>query len=256
MKNLFKLIFALIFMLNANAQDLATSDTIVQTEDYPKNFIKTNITSIALNNYSFQYERVLTKSISFAISYRFMPESNIPFKKKLLSEVGDDEASEFILNNSKISNMAITPEIRFYLGKGYGRGFYIAPYYRYAKFKTDQFYIEYVDDQGNDQNFKLTGDVSSHSGGIMFGAQWTIGKYLCIDWWILGAHYGSSKGQLSGVSSTPLSPTEQSEIRDVLEDFEIPLVDTEVKVDSNRATMKMDGPWAGIRAGISLGIRF
>lgn len=256
MKTLLKVLFVLAFMLNANAQDLVASDTIIQTENHPKNFIKTNLTSIPLNNYSFQYERVLTKSISFAISYRFMPESNIPFKSKLLSEVGDDEASEFILNNSKISNMAITPEIRFYLGKGHGRGFYIAPYYRYAKFKTDQFYVEYVDDQGDDQNFKLTGDISSHSGGIMFGAQWTIGKYVCIDWWILGAHYGTSKGELSGASSTPLSPSEQSEIRDALEDFEIPLVDTEVNVNANRVSLKMDGPWAGIRAGISLGIRF
>lgn len=256
MKNLLSVLFALLFLINANAQDTATSDTIVTTEEHPKNFIKTNLTSIALNNYSFQYERVLTKSISFAISYRFMPESNIPFKDKLLSTIGDDEAAEFMLNNSKIGNMAITPEIRFYLGKGHGRGFYIAPYYRYAKFTTDQFFIEYVDDQGDDQNFKLSGDISSHSGGIMFGAQWAIGKYLCLDWWIIGGHFGTSKGELTGISSTPLSPSEQSEIKDVLEDFEIPLVDTEVNVNANRAIMKMDGPWAGIRAGISLGVRF
>lgn len=256
MKNLLKVVFALILTINANAQDLETSTTYSQTEEHPKNFIKTNLTSIALNNYSFQYERVLTKSISFAISYRFMPESNIPFKDKLLSSIGDDEAAEFMLNNSKIGNMAITPEIRFYLGKGHGRGFYIAPYYRYAKFNTDQFFIEYVDDQGDDQNFKLAGDISSHSGGIMFGAQWTIGKYVCIDWWILGGHFGTSKGELKGISSTPLSATEQAEIKDVLEDFEIPLVDTEANVNSNSATMKMDGPWAGIRAGLSLGFRF
>lgn len=255
MKHIYTTLFVFFIFINTSAQEVNTNDTIVES-GHQMNFIKLNLTSIALNNYSFQYERVLTKSISFAIGYRFMPESNIPFKSQLLSEVGDDETSEFILNNSKISNMAITPEIRFYLGKGHGRGFYIAPYYRYTKFKTDQFYFEYTDDQGDDQNFKLTGDISSHSGGVMFGAQWELGKYICLDWWILGGHFGTSKGELSGISSTPLSPTEQAEIHDILEDFEIPLVDTEVSVNSNKATMKLDGPWAGIRAGVSLGIKF
>nr|MBP6365337.1 hypothetical protein [Bacteroidales bacterium] len=37
------------------------------------NFVKFNLTSLLLKNYSLQYERVLSKSISAAVSFRFMP---------------------------------------------------------------------------------------------------------------------------------------------------------------------------------------
>lgn len=108
--------------LNLNAQ--------LQKEYIPKNIFKVNLTALVLNNYMGQYERVLGKRVSVAISYRTMPESSVPFKSFILNQIDDPEGdAEEILNNLKLSNYAITPEIRFYMGKkGYGRGFYIAPF--------------------------------------------------------------------------------------------------------------------------------
>src|SRR5882757_8180519 len=42
-------------------------------EIYRKNSLKINASSILLNNYSFSYERMLTRKISFVAGYRFMP---------------------------------------------------------------------------------------------------------------------------------------------------------------------------------------
>src|SRR5659263_220416 len=98
MKKLFILsLFVTCMLTIVNAQEIpmATSDSskittdteMISSEtgnDYTvsdkpsKNFIKFNLTSLALKNFSLQYERVLTKSISAAVSFSIMPERNIP----------------------------------------------------------------------------------------------------------------------------------------------------------------------------------
>lgn len=75
-KSLFLLI-ALFFLVNTNtinAQRIKNSDYTPK-----KNLVKVNLTSILLRSYSGQYERVLNKRISVAISYSKMPEGNIPY---------------------------------------------------------------------------------------------------------------------------------------------------------------------------------
>jgi hypothetical protein len=49
-----------------------------ETDDISKNFVKFNLTSLAIMNFSLQYERVLSRSISGALSFAYMPETNIP----------------------------------------------------------------------------------------------------------------------------------------------------------------------------------
>jgi hypothetical protein len=49
---------------------------------------------------------------------------------------------------------------------------------------------------------------------------------------------------------------EQNEIREVLEDVDIPLIEKSVEVNSAGAKVNFDGFWGGLRAGISLGIKF
>jgi hypothetical protein len=232
----------------------------VESNDYApkKNLVKVNLTSLLLRNYSAQYERVLSKIISVAISYRKMPEGNIPFKSQVLNSLEqDDTETREIVENFKLSNYAITPEIRFYLGKkGYGRGFYIAPFYRNAGYNGNNFRFTYEGDDMQEQSMTLSGDVTSNTFGIMIGAQWSLSEHLLLDWFILGPHGGNGNGALEGVSSTPLSEMEQNEIREVLEDVDIPLIEKSVEVNSAGAKVNFDGFWGGLRAGISLGIKF
>lgn len=223
----------------------------------PMNMIKVNLTSLPLKQYALQYERVLSRKFSFALGVRVMPESTLPFKQAILDAVGDDPDTRDVLETFQMSNLAITPEFRFYLSKrGYGRGFYLAPFYRYANYKTSQLEFDYDDGGGGTETINMTGKLTSHTGGLLLGAQWPLGKRLVLDWWILGPHYGTGNGLFNGISSQTMTPAEQDDLRTELEDLDIPLTNKKVVVTANGASLELDGPWGGIRAGFSLGIRF
>jgi hypothetical protein len=223
-----------------------------------KNFIKFNISSALIKNYSLQYERVLSKTISMALSFRIMPESGIPYSDNIVKWFNiTDVKTQDIINNIKIGNFAITPEIRFYTGKKrYGRGFYYALYYSYSKYTVNNALISYKTDLDNDATLNTSGNVSSNTVGLMIGAQWALGKHICLDWWILGSQFGVSSGDITALSSPPLSAIDQQNIENNLNDIKIPMLKQTVDVTANKVTMKFEGPWAGIRAGLSLGIKF
>ena len=227
------------------------------TPKLPMNFIKLNLSALPLKNYSLQYERVIKKSISFALSFRTMPSTTLPFKKQLLDIVGNDPDLKKTIENFKLTNTAITPELRFYLSrKGFGRGFYIAPFYRYAKFKTSDLMFDFQGGTGPTRTINLAGDLVSHTGGILFGSQWTIGKMIVLDWSFFGPHYGGATGLFSGTTTIPLTPSEQADLKNELDNIDIPFTKKTVTVTASGASMKLEGPWAGVRAALSLGIRF
>ncbi|MEO6134671.1 MAG: hypothetical protein ABIP35_05930 [Ginsengibacter sp.] len=223
-----------------------------------KNIFKTNLTGILLKNYSLQYERVLNRKISVAVQFRTMPSSTIPFQKLILSAVGDnDPDTKKIIEDFRLSNFAITPEVRLYLSKkGYGRGFYIAPFYRYASFTSNDLNIFYTDDSNVESSIKLSGKLTTNTGGILFGVQSFLGKHVVLDLWLLGPHFGSGTGEFNGTPSKPLTAQEQANLRQQLEDIDIPLTNKTVNVSANNASFKLDGPWGGIRSGISIGVKF
>jgi hypothetical protein len=221
------------------------------------NIFKVNLTGIVLKNYSFQYERILNKRISVAFSFRTMPESSVPLKKVILDAADDDPDTKDVLDALKISNTAITPEIRIYLSKkGFGRGFYIAPFYRYASFKTNNMKFSYTNSLGSENDIFLSGKLTAHTGGFLLGSQWNLGKRLSLDLWILGPHYGGGNGFFAGTTNTPLNPIEQNNLRQELEDFDLPLTKESSTVNANGATLQLRGPWGGVRSGLSLGIKF
>lgn len=226
-------------------------------KEYKQNFIKLNLTAIAFKNYSIQYERVLNKAISVAVSFRTMPATTLPFKSLILDAVGDNADTKKVIEDFRLSNFAFTPEVRFYPGKkGYGRGFYIAPFYRYASFSTNSLTFDFQNTAGVQSSINLSGKLNANTAGLLFGAQWALGKHMCLDWWILGPHYGAGTGDFTGVASKPLTPDEQNDLRRELENLEIPLTNKTVAVDANGASLKLSGPWGGVRSGISLGVRF
>src|ERR1700712_1269142 len=153
---------AVVFVCTTNqlhAQDSVNSSTGDKKEKvkHQMNFVKFNLMGIALKNYSFTYERILTKTISLSASYRFMPTGKIPFAGTLAKAADDDDVdTKNTIENLRIGNYAITPELRFYLGKGYGKGFYIALFYRYASFTADHIPIDYDDTHSLDLSGKLT----------------------------------------------------------------------------------------------------
>ena len=253
--------FFITFQLNAQTKTVKPDNTdskSAKKSTHQLNFIKTNLTGIVFKNYSLQYERVLTRKFSFAIAFRTMPSTTIPFKNKIISLIGtNDSITKQTIEKLRLSNIAITPEFRLYLSKkGFGKGFYIAPFYRYAKFKTNDLVFTYEDNLNVKSTINLSGDLTSNTGGLLFGVQKFLGKHICLDFWLFGPHYGSGVGKFSGVSSKPLTQQEQDDLRQQLEGLDIPLTNKTVTVTANGASLKLDGPWAGIRSGFSIGVKF
>lgn len=257
-------LFSICSLFAVSAQDVpivATADSTKITADTInifKNYIKFNITSLLIKNYSLQYERILSRNVSVAMSFRVMPESGVPYTDNIFRwfDITDPEDQEMI-ENLIMSNYAITPEIRFYTGKKrYGTGFYISLFYQYGNYSVKNVLRNYEPDIGGEATMTTSGDVSSHTAGFMLGAQWALGKHMCLDWWIFGPHFGVSSGDVLGLPSTPLSEGDQQRVEDELNDIDIPMFKQTVNVTADKVTMIFDGPWGGIRAGLSIGVKF
>jgi hypothetical protein len=234
-------------------------------EDQPgKNIIKTNVAGLALRNYNLTYERMLSKKTSFNLGFRSMPSGPVLFKDMIINSIEEQGTSTNLdarkeVESIRMSNFAVTPEIRFYAGKrGYGHGFYFSLFYRYARHELGNISVDYENNAGSTSTATLTGSLTSNTGGFMLGSQWVIGKRVVLDWWILGPHFGVGKGTLTGTNSTPISSADQSSLRTELEDVldAVPFVKNVIDVNANGAKVSLSGPWAGVRGGLCLGIRF
>lgn len=241
-----------IVVLIATTQSaLAQEIKVDSIQKMDKNLVKINLIGFSING---QYERILSKRFSIALSYKFLPYSKLIFRNAI--PVSDQQARES-LDELKLSNAALTPEVRFYVGKkGYGRGFYLAPFYRNAKFSGKGIGIDFTLDNGQNATFNMQGSIKSSTFGLLLGAQWKIGKNFWLDWQILGPHYGKASGNITGISTASLSATEQNSLANALRDIDIPFTNETVTVKANQATLGLTGPWAGLRTGISLGFDF
>lgn len=255
-------VLSVIAIVPLGVQAQQTPNYATRGADYDMNVAKINLLALPFRNISLQYERMVSRKISVAAGLRIIPEGTFPMLNAFESYIGHDETFNE-LQNIRISNRAFTLEPRFYFGRHDGpRGFYIAPYARYSTYGMGFGQFEYtVGLENGDGSYSeethtiaLDGHINGFTGGLLFGAQWRIGRWVYLDWWIFGPAYGSAKGELTGTA--PLSPEAQSALRGELEELEIPMVETEAHVDANGARLNMKGPWAGIRSGLAVGIRF
>lgn len=245
---------------NAFSQQVVGSAAVDDGIDM--NIAKINVLALPFRNFSLQYERLVSRKISVAVGVRLIPKGAFPLLNAFESYI-DDEETFNELQNLRVSNQAITIEPRFYFGRHDGpRGFYIAPYARYSSYGLGFDRFEYTvgleteegDYREETHTMALDGNINGFTGGVLFGCQWRIARWVYLDWWILGPAYGAAKGKLSGVA--PLTPVAQSALRDELNALEIPMVKTEAHVDASGARLDMKGPWAGVRAGLAVGMRF
>ena len=214
-----------------------------------ENVIKLNIGSLFVKNIALQYERATGTKTSLALGIRFQPYGNVPFQEWIKDQIDEPDVQ---VGLARIGNFAITPEFRYYF-KQKLRGLYIAPYLRYANYKAEA-PVTYTGTLDTRTAF-FNGNISSFSGGVLFGNQFRLSDNLVLDFWIIGGHIGGSSGQLDFVS--PLTPAEQEDLRETLDDLSIPFFDIEYNIHSNGGTITSRGAWAGFRGlGVNLGVRF
>jgi len=238
-----------------------------------KNIIKTNLSSIVMKNYHFTYERAILRNLSVSLSYRTMPTSSVPLNnaiEKYINNNISESQGNVKVADFKMGGYAITPEVRLYLGLGRLKGFYVSGYYRMSKFDVSV-PVSYTTTYSANTFSKSTvvsGTVKGNAGGLMIGIQKNLAKFLVLDFWLIGGHYGSSKGDLTATvtESFPGSlSSELSSAKQVLEKTETKPFEFEYTTNPSGATTatkgtingKSTGPWAGIRgAGICIGVRF
>ena len=214
------------------------------------NIIKINLGAVIAKNISVQYEKAIGNKKSVAVGIRFQPFSSLPFQHLVEDAVDDPDVQ---IGNIKVGNFAITPEFRFYLGKEALKGFYIAPYVRFASYKM-QAPVSYASLLTTKTAF-FTGKINSFSGGVLLGSQYSLSKNFTLDWWVLGGHFGTSSGSLNFVAS--LTPQEQADIRATLDEVDIPLFNIEYDINSNGGVIRSKGAWLGFRGfALNLGYRF
>lgn len=230
---------------------------------YRKNSLKINISSLWLNNYSFTYERMLARKISFVAGYRFMPTrtlSSVSLVKNIIDKVSDDgDDIKRDIDKISVSNNAFTGEFRFYAGRKPGaRGFYVSLYGRYSQMTIDYPY-DYSSNT-KDYTIPLHASPKMWGAGLMIGAQWLIAKRVTFDWYIIGGNYGTIKGDISAV--TDLSSMSDQDRQSLKSDIEGLFTANNKQyltatVTSQGVQAKLSGPMVGIRgAGINLGIAF
>lgn len=217
-----------------------------------KSMVKLNVIPLTIGSFSADYEYLISTRTTIGTNLTFMPKRSIPMLGSFESTI-DDEAVSNQLENAKIGTFSISPQAKFYLGKDVYRGFYIAPFFRYASHSI-QLPVNYYYN-GQNETVVIDGKINTFSGGIAFGAQWKLSEKFYLDWTIIGPLYGSHNGTLSGNKN--LNQEEITEIENALNDFdEIPFIKHSHEVNSQGVKVKTKGPWAGLRIGISVGYRF
>ena len=221
-----------------------------------KNIFRWNIGSVALRNYHFTYERSLTKRFSASISYRTMAKGSLPFQDELSKKIN---SSNVDFGNFQIGNTAWTLEGRVYLGLGRMKGFYLAPYLRFASFDISapvKYTVTTGPAAGTSKQANFLGTIKSTSPGLMIGWQIQLATKVVLDLQLLGGHYGTSSGDLNFVAA--LSDDEKNALQTSINDIKNKTDPFKLSgtATNNGAIIKEDGPWFGIRSNIGIGIRF
>lgn len=238
-----------------------TKKDSIRQGPYLKNNIKMNLTSLAFNNYSFFYERSISRKISVQAGYRFMPKSNLggmSLTNNIADIAGDDGDVINDLDGISLANNSATLEVRFYTGRKPGpRGFYVGLYGRYTAFNYDYDYA--YETSTAEYPIPITGDAKGIGGGILLGTQFNIGKRVVVDIYLLGAHFGKLTGTGVGMANlSSLTADQKNDIQNEFESFQ-PTGSQIINatVTNGGVALKIDGPFAGVRAlGLSVGFAF
>lgn len=230
------------------------SEISVGNVAYPHNIFKLNMTSLVFRNISLQYERILAPRMSVALGLRLMPKGQLSFVSALTNAF-DDETTDNFMNSTHIGGFAFTPEFRYYMGKGYGKGFYLAPFLRYEHFNLQADY-QLDNDNGSTTTIPFTGHIGTFGVGLLIGSQFNLGQHLSLDWWILGPYYTANKLNLEA-SNLNLTDDEANQLQAELDDADAAWFKLKANVTNMQANASAKGSFAAIRGfGLCLGYKF
>jgi len=270
-------VLALLLLLSvasfqANSQNptdstkVTTVSTVVTNDStwVAKNLVKMNLSSLFLGNYVVQYERVIGKKSSLAFAVGYAPNAELPFKETLMDNFGDNETAKKAIESTVYTRWTYTLEYRYYLGKAAPKGLYLAPFIRGMNMELEQDY-PFTPSDGLQHVATVSSKFNAFGGGLMLGAQWLPKKHWGVDFWIIGAYYGSNlDAKFHGTDPIGgLTQQDMVDLEDVIEGVDLPGYTIDATVTqhpSGKPTIvdaTLTGNWYGFRgAGICLVYRF
>ncbi len=251
----------MIFMIQStylNAQSLIGGN----------NIIKTSLTDLPFNNYSITYERALGRLFSISFSYKFSPEQKIPILSNLSNLVNYSPDNDINIFNLSYSSHTTQLQGRFYIGLGKMKGFYVAPYFRYANFNIQQpvnfKYDISVPDAAPislDTNDLVSGQADAYTFGAAIGYQWQILNKIVIDFSIIGGGYGQINANFESRNTYPTNTDGLqslfNELNQKLSNLNGYTVKNEIDNNTSKVNTRIAGPWYSLVVlNLSVGIRF
>lgn len=217
-----------------------------QQNDSPHHLIKLNLSSLVFKTASLQYEHQTGRSRSVTLGLRYGPESSTFLKERVDDWFTGTYIHFYGLN---MTNLAVTPGMRFYMSRKAFQGWYISPYLRYANISLLGPVV--YDDGATVKEGLFKANINSLCVGVMLGAMHRIAGRWRMDWWIAGAHLGAEWGRLAYTPYSDLSANDQNSVNTVLNGLIIPHTSFSYQVSPQAVKLKTNGYWAGF---ISLGI--
>lgn len=227
------------------------------------NLIKVHSQILNLPGLSIQYERKLIRRVAVGLQFNYENDQRSSMLKLLSHQLDDHNFAKSQLQNIRYNQVAFTPEIKIYFGKEVFRGFYLAPFIRYAHYDVKlPLQLEYESLTSIKEQVHFKGQFNTVTAGVSVGAQWRIYKNFYLDWLIVGPHFGDAKNHLS--VRTSLSENEQQALIrsldlvkqgiDSVED--LPTVNFDYQVNEKGADIRFKNPWIGLRMQLGIGYRF
>lgn len=218
------------------------------------NFLKWNVSSLIAKNISLQYERVINGRISLAMGLRLMPQSGIPFRGTLEDIAADDNPEgRSLIHEALVGGFAITPELRYYLGSGYGKGFYLAPFVRYEHINIETTY-NFTAPDNSVQRIGFDGSNTAWGFGLLIGSQFRLSNHIYLDWWIAGPYYNHHNLNLNA-GGFAISNEESTLLNKELDKIELLNLDVQTQATNTAASLKASGGLAALR-GLGLCLSF
>lgn len=148
-----------------------------------ENIIKTSPLGLTYGRYNIQYERLITDYTSASVSASYIRPNLFG-----LEDAINDLLLIDILEGTSLNGATLHFDYRIYSRNQTGsRGFYIAPYLRYATigFKTNVVIPDVqltTEEEQSLSDIKTGFSINRFGYGLKFGAQWIIKDVFSIDW--------------------------------------------------------------------------
>lgn len=220
------------------------------------NVVRVDLSGLIIGKLQGSYEYAFSEKSSLGLSMYYMPNQGLQYLNLINIKIDGDYIDNPI-EMTEYNGIGFTPEIKFYTSseRDAPRGFYIAPYMRYAAYGVSSEF-RYRNDDLSIAHISIDGNSTSIGGGVAMGVQFVISDLIAIDWAIF-ALGGASGKTVVNVHEQDLQEDLYTMITEDFEDVERFYGSYTVEnISDNEVKVTAKGLLPCIKMGLSIGIVF